>query len=147
MRLFSPIKRFLKGVREKLSGHPMIYAAIGAVGVILFWRGIWHTADFFSIFLYGYAEAKPDYVDLIDSLISAVIGFGLLLFTGLFVTDFIGTQIISSNIKTEEKMVEKTEQAERTEEERLGELESKFEEITSHLDKHLESIEKKIDQK
>lgn len=147
MKLISSIKKFLKGIREKLSSHPVIYAAIGAIGVILFWRGIWHIADFFSIFLYGYAEAKPDYIDLVDSLISAVIGFGLLLFTGLFVTDFIGTQIISSNIKTEEKMVEKTEQAEKIEEERISELESKLDEFAGHMDKHLENIEKKIDQK
>ena len=32
-------------VRGKLSKHSIIYAFIGGSGIILFWRGIWHSAD------------------------------------------------------------------------------------------------------
>jgi len=148
MKLFSAIKKFFRESHERLNRHPVAYAVIGSIGVVLFWRGVWYLADFISVFFLGnQAGFVVNYIQLLDGLISTLIGFILLLGTGLFVSDFIGAQIISSGIKTEEKMVQKTERAEKTEEERLDELENKFEEITDHLDKHLESIEKKIDNK
>ncbi|MDO8664494.1 MAG: hypothetical protein Q7K44_03050 [Candidatus Liptonbacteria bacterium] len=148
MKLLTPINKFLRKTREKLSHYPIIYAIIGAVGIILFWRGVWHTADFLPMFfLNNYGESSLNYAILWDSLISAVVGFILLLFTGLFVSDFIGAKIISSEIKTEEKIVEKTEAEEKGETKRLEEIEKKFDEVTSHLDEHLENIEKKLKDK
>ena len=32
-------------VREALSRYPLVYSFFGGAGVILFWRGLWHTAD------------------------------------------------------------------------------------------------------
>ncbi len=148
MKLFSSIGKFFREIREKLSKHPIIYAVFGAVGIILFWRGIWHTADFLAVFfLNNQGGSSINYTDLLDSLISAIIGFVLLLFTGLFVSDFIGSRMISETAKTEEKIekiAKETESEEKTEEERLDEIEKKFEEVTSHLDEHLENIEKKL---
>lgn len=148
MKLFSPIKKFFKEARDGLRHYPVVYAIIGAVGIILLWRGIWHTADFLPMFfLSNNGESSLDYVILWDSLISAAVGFILLLFTGLFVPDFTGAQTISSEIKAEEKIAEKTEAEEKSETKRLEEIEKKFDEVTSHLDEHLENIEKKLEGK
>lgn len=35
-------------VRGWLSRHPILYAFIGGTGVVIFWRGIWHTADYIT---------------------------------------------------------------------------------------------------
>lgn len=145
MKLFLSINKFFKGARGKLSHYPIVYAIVGAVGIILFWRGVWHTADFLPMFfLNNYGESSLNYAILWDSLISLFVGFILLLFTGLFVYDFVGAKIISSEIKTEEKIAEKTEAEEKSETKRLEEIEKKFDEVTSHLDEHLEKIEKKL---
>lgn len=151
MRLFSAIKKVFKDAREKLSSHPTVYAIFGAVGIILFWRGVWHLADFAAVFFNSRRDGiVVSYFNFFDSLISTVAGFMLLLFTGLFVSDFIGSQMISAAVKTEkkiEKIAEETESTEKTEQERIDELEEKFEKATSHLDEHLESIEKKLEDK
>lgn len=151
MKIINSVKNFFKKVREKLSRYPVIYAIFGAIGVILFWRGVWHTADFVAVFFLNHqGEDALNYANLLDSLVSAVIGFVLLLFTGLFVSDFIGAQMVSAAVKKEEKIeriAEETKTEEKTETQKLEELESRFEEVTSHLDEHLESIEERLKDK
>ncbi len=151
MKSFSSINKFFSGVREWLSKYPIIYAILGAVGIILFWRGVWHMADFVSLFFISNQSGTPlDYGNFFDSFVSILIGFILLLVTGLFVNDFIGSQIVSTAVKEEkkiEKIAEETESEEKTEEERLDELSKRFEKVTSHLDEHLENIEKKLKDK
>lgn len=151
MKPFSSIKKFFNELRLKLKNHPVIYAFIGGIGIILFWRGIWHTTDFVSVFLLNHqGEDALNYANLVDSLASTIIGFVLLLLTGLFVTDFISSEIISTSAKTEkkiEKITEETEEEEETEEKRLDEIEKKFDRVTNHLDEHLENIEKKLKDK
>ena len=75
-------------IRRKLSRCPIIYALVGSVGIILLWRGVWMTADMFN-FMTG-----P---------VSVIIGIVILLLIGLFVSFFIGDQIIISGIKAERR--------------------------------------------
>ena len=35
--------------RAGLSRVPFLYALLGGIGVVLFWRGVWHIADDFSL--------------------------------------------------------------------------------------------------
>ncbi len=105
-------------VRAVLSRHPILYTLIGAVAVVLFWRGVWMTADFFP-FLTG-----P---------ISILLSVGILLITGLFVSFFIGEQIIISGLKQEKKLFEKTEAEVREETGELAKIEEKLEEIEKDL--------------
>lgn len=151
MKLIPSINKFFKEIRGKLGKYPIIYAIFGAIGIILFWRGIWHTADFFSlVFIDDGSGMSLNYAYLFDSLLSATIGFVLLLATGLFVGDFIGSQIVSTAVKEErkiEKITEETESDEEKEKKQMAEFEEKFERVTSHLDEHLESIEKKLKDK
>lgn len=79
-------------VRSFLSRHPIIYAFIGGIGIVLFWRGVWHTADLFPF---------------LNGPISIIISIVILLITGLFVSFFIGHSIILSGLKQEKKIEEK----------------------------------------
>lgn len=81
-------------VRGRLSKKPVIYAMIGAVGIVLFWRGVWLIAD-------ETPYLSNPYVSL---LVSAV----ALLISGLFVSFFVGDSILLSGITGEKKIVEKT---------------------------------------
>ena len=79
-------------IRSFLSRHPIIYAFIGGIGIVLFWRGVWHTADLFPF---------------LNGPISIIISSVILLLTGLFVSFFIGHSIILSGLKQEKKIEEK----------------------------------------
>lgn len=81
-------------VRSALSHYPILYSLIGAIGIVLVWKGVWETAERFPI-LYGPA--------------SILLGTAILLVTGLMVSFFIGDTIIISGFKKEKKLVEKTE--------------------------------------
>lgn len=94
-KIFSFFDKLEDKIRIHLSRHPIIYALIGAVGIILVWKGVWETADFFPI-LYGPA--------------SIAIGVLILLSCGLLVSFFIGDSIILSGFKREKKLAEKTEE-------------------------------------
>ncbi|TSC68563.1 MAG: Uncharacterized protein G01um101456_588 [Parcubacteria group bacterium Gr01-1014_56] len=82
------------GVRIMLSHYPILYAFVGGVGVVLFWKGVWEAAEYFPA-IYGWP--------------SAALGLLLLLPTGLFVSFFIGDNIILSGYRRQKKLVEKTE--------------------------------------
>lgn len=83
-------------VRARLSHRSIIYALIGGLCTVLFWRGVWHTSDilmdkggFWGWFLY-----EP--VTIIWTSI-------ILLMTGLFVSNFIGERIVISGLKKRRK--------------------------------------------
>ncbi len=81
-------------IRARLSHAPIFYALIGAVGIILMWKGVEETAGLFP-WLFGPA--------------SFVLGALILLMSGLLVSFFIGDSIIISGFKKEKKLVEKSE--------------------------------------
>lgn len=81
-------------IRAGLSRRPIIYAFIGGVGMTLFWRGVWMTADLFPI---------------MTGPVSIIVSMVILLITGLLVSVFIGHHIILTGIKQEKKIEERTE--------------------------------------
>lgn len=87
-------------IRARLSRHPFIYTFIGGAGVVLFWRGVWHTADAFQS-LGGFPGI------LFSPIGSIVVGVTVLLSTGLFVSIFVGDSIIMSGIKHDKKIIER----------------------------------------
>jgi len=102
-------------VREILSRYVILYAFIGGVAIVLFWRGVWKIAD------------------------------GLFFMTGvmsviLFVSFFIGDRIILSGLKKEKKLAEKTEEEIKSELERSIRIIDKLEKI----EKDLEEVKNKI---
>lgn len=115
------------GVRGGLSRYPIVYSLFGGIGVVLVWRGIWHTAD--------WLENNTVLGSVLFSGIgSMLVGILLLLITGLFVSMFIGDSIIMTGVKHEKKLSEKTED------------EIKLEKVElQHMHQDLEDIKQKLD--
>lgn len=114
-------------IRGSLSRFPIIYTLIGAVSIVLFWRGVWHTADLLQDKggILGFIFYEP---------ISAVIVVIILLATGLFVSYFIGDSILISGLKQQKKINEKTEREVKEEESTLGEIKEAIKDIKAEVD-------------
>jgi len=78
--------------RIALSRRPMLYAVIGGIGLILFYRGVWMTADLF---------------DFMTGIVSMIIGLSILMAVGLMISTFVGDSIIISGLKKEATKIEK----------------------------------------
>jgi hypothetical protein len=121
-----------------LSHRPKLYALSAGIGIILFWRGVWHTADqLHSCFVSGYlgcsttdAFTSPWW----DGPLSFLVGTTILYFTGALVSSFIGNELILSGLRGEKRLTEKTE----------GEIKGEVHAI-SDIKEALKSIEDKID--
>ncbi len=119
-------------VRNRLSGYPITYAFLGGSGVILFWRGIWHVAD--------YLEENTMLGSIIFSDFgSMVLGMVMLLISGLFVSVFIGDSILISGLKNEKKITEKTSDEIETEIDMIQDIDKKVSHLEDdiHSKKHL----------
>src|SRR3989344_1013208 len=81
-------------IRGKLSHYPIVYGFIGGIGIVLFWRGVWHIADDINV----------------SSVVSIIIGSILLLVTGVFVSAFIGSKLIISGLSGGKKISEELEE-------------------------------------
>jgi len=123
-------------VRTRLSHRSIIYALIGGICTILFWRGVWHTGDilmekggFWGWFLY-----EP--VTIIWTSI-------ILLMTGLFVSNFIGERIVISGLKKEKKVTDKTEGEIQEEESKIKILERKLDRMVNDIEEIKNAVSKK----
>ena len=134
-------------VRAWFSHFPILYAIVGGVGTVLFWRGVWHTADFLSARYFHPVTAETlgtiDGPFLWDGFVSLILGLVILLITGLFVATFIGDHIIISGVRHEKKVTEKTEEEVEEEESVL----KKVHEELHGIGKRLEDIEARLDKK
>lgn len=111
-------------IRGKLSHYPILYAIIGGVGVVLFWRGVWHIADDLNV----------------GSVVSLIIGTVFLLMTGVFVSAFIGSRLIISGLSGEKKLTEKAKDEIETEEDQIKRLQSTL----NKVEKDISNIESKL---
>jgi hypothetical protein len=123
-------------VRARLSHRSIIYAFIGGTMVVLFWRGIWHSADMLMEkggFL-GWFFYEP--ITIIWTSI-------ILLMTGLFVSSFIGERIVISGLKKEKKITDKTEDEVREEEIQIHKLENTMNLIMNEITALKDELAKK----
>ena len=98
-------------IRGFLSRYPIPYAIVGGVGIVLFWRGVWHSADYLMLYLAAWDSPNPS-LDLAEAIwwdgpLSLAIGLLILLFTGVFVSNFIGNEIMLSGLRGQKKLSEK----------------------------------------
>lgn len=104
-------------VRASLSRRPIIYSMIGGVAVVLFWRGIWMLADEIGL----------------SSINSLIISVTIMLMTGLFVSFFVGDQILISGLKKDKKMFEKTEEEIKEESSTLTQVKDELKKIEKEI--------------
>jgi len=125
--------KFEDRVRGSLSRFPVIYTLIGSVAIVLFWRGIWHTADIL--------QAKGGILGILFyEPVSMIITVVILLATGLFVSYFIGDTILISGLKQQKKSAEKTKKDIEEEEKEIVVLEDTILEIKKEMDEIKEEI-------
>jgi hypothetical protein len=118
-------------IRAILARVPIIYAFLGGVGIVLFWRGVWHFAD--------KLESLGGWWGVVFSPEgSTILSVFILLLIGLFVSFFVGDVIILSGVKNEKKLVERTRAELATEITEIEQIEKKLEIIEAEI-KHLEA--------
>lgn len=124
--------------RRSLSRTPILYAFIGGIGIVLFWRGVWHTTDWIMEYYFlqplEYSSMHLQTAPWWDGPLSFIAGSTLLLITGIFVSNFIGNEIIISGLKGEKKLAEKTEDEVKTETGVIGEIRQEVLNISKKLD-------------
>ena len=122
MNTWNKIVKFFDKLEDRVRGHlshyPILYAFLGGIGVVLFWRGVWHTADDFGL----------------ASITSLIVGTILLLLTGVFVSAFIGNRLIISGLSGEKKLEEKEAEEIETEEYILHTLKTEVKKIREDLE-------------
>jgi len=121
-RILSFFDKLEDNIRFTFSKHPIIYAFVGGAAIVLFWRGVWMVAD-----------TIPFLTGPVSVLVSVVI----LLATGLFVSFFIGDNIIISGLKKEKKLDEKIASEVQTEFNMLKDIQRRLDSIEQEL-KHRE---------
>ena len=111
------VDRIEEKARLKLVHHPLVYAIIGSVGIVSIWRGIWHISDDWGVSSWG----------------SLIFGMAITILTGLFVSFFIGENIIISGLNKEKRIDEKTEEEIHKERNTLTRIEKDIKEIKEIL--------------
>ncbi len=122
--MYSKIFQFFDRLEDKIRGHlssyPIAYALIGGVGVVLFWRGVWHTAD------------NLPFIN--NSWISFIVGSIILLLTGIFVSAFVGSRLIMTGLRGEKKMTEKTKEEIEEEEGQIKRMQTAVHKIENEVE-------------
>lgn len=116
-------------VRIHLSHRAIFYALIGGMATVLFWRGIWHTADM----LEKSNDSSGILAILFSGPVSLIMSIVILLLTGLFVSVFIGDKIIISGLKQEKKVFDKTESEVKEEGDMLFQIKSSLEQLRQEV--------------
>ncbi len=126
-----------------LSHRPKLYALIVGVGVVLFWRGVWHTVD--QIHEYWSYQHMEGTIDAFrspwwDGPISFMVGSLILYYSGAFISSFIGNELILSGLRGEKRLNEKTEEEVRNEVRAISDIKDSLKEVN----RNLEQLEKKV---
>ncbi len=119
--------------RGRLSHHPLFYAFLAGIGVVLFWRGVWHTVDFLTAFFLGTAELTL--FNISDGPLSFALGTMILLVTGVYVSAFIGNRLIITGLSGDKKLAEKTEEEILTEEDQIRRMAKSLEKVEDKISK------------
>lgn len=126
-------------IRGWLSHRPIIYGLIAGTGVVLFWRGVWHSMDLVMLVMANWQDMNELEMSGYlwwDGPLSIVIGVVILLLSGVFVSSFIGNEVILSGLRGEKKLTEKTERELKTEAGAIAKLQETLEDLRDHIKKH-----------
>ena len=112
-------------IRAALSKHLFIYAFVGGAAIVLFWRGIWMVADT---------------IPFLTGPVSIFVSVAILLAMGLFVSFFIGDNVIISGLKKEKRLDEKIASEVKTELDILNDIQKRLDDIEKELKARREKI-------
>ena len=131
------MKKLLARIHIFLSHHVYLYALITGVGIVLFWRGVWHSVDVFHVLLNQYHMSGS--LDLggqlwWDGPLSFVVGCILLYFARAFVSSFIGNELILSGLRTEKKLTQEADSERKTEMTTVSAIKEELSTITEALE-------------
>lgn len=141
------IKNFFQKTEDKikiyLSHRPRLYALIVGIGIVLFWRGVWHTTDLIHTYLNLFQNNLT--IDSFnspwwDGLLSLIVGIVVLRLTGAFTSSFIGNELILSGLRSEKRLTEKTETEIKTEEQFILDIKQELKDMTDKI----EELEKEV---
>lgn len=140
MAIFKKVQKRIQGF---LSHYPIIYALVVGVGIVLFWRGVWHGADeihsMFANSFYNNSSMSLDSSFWWDAPFSFLLGFLILSITGAFTSSFIGNELILSGLRGERKLSERTEHDVKNEINTISDIKEEL----ILISKKLESLEKR----
>lgn len=130
-------KKIQKKITAYLSHYPTFYALVVGIGIVLFWRGVWHTADevhlainHFSLYSSISFYATPWW----DGPFSFVVGTVMLYLTGAFTSSFIGNELILSGLRGERKLSERAEIELKNEENTISDIKDELVIISKKLE-------------
>lgn len=118
-------------IRSWLSRRPILYGLIAGIGAVLFFRGIWILFD----------EMK------VGSIASIVLSLVILLASGVFVSHFVGDQLVLSGLKKEKKIIDKTEDEVRAELATLRDIKEDLKDIKEEIREIRQEEEENKEQK
>lgn len=131
------LKKFEQKIQNFLSHNPMTYALIVGIGIVLFWRGVWHTADYtHSILNSFYSDSSTSLMlaEWWDGPLSFIVGTIILYLTGAFTSSFIGSELILSGLRGEKKLSERTEADLKDEINSIGDIKDELVMISEKLE-------------
>src|SRR3989338_2911522 len=104
-------EKIAEKIKIYLSHRPALYALIVGIGIVLFWRGTWHSIDLIHTYFDVFQNSLT--IDSVstpwwDGPLSFVVGVAVLYFTGAFTSSFIGNELILSGLRREKRLNEKT---------------------------------------
>ena len=117
-KIISFFDKLEDNIRIAFSKRPIIYAFVGGTAIVLFWRGVWMVADT---------------IPFLTGPVSIVVSVVTLLAMGLFVSFFIGDNIIISGLKKEKKLDEKVASEVKTELDILNDVQKRLNDIEKEL--------------
>jgi hypothetical protein len=137
--------KILNKIHIFLSHHSYLYALIVGVGIVLFWRGVWHTVDTVHLYLNTYtgvstidASGHPWW----DGPLSLIVGCLILYVSRAFISSFIGNELILSGLKIEKKMTKTVEAGVESEVSVISEIKEEVDMVTEKLEELEEKLKK-----
>jgi hypothetical protein len=135
------VQKFERKMTAFLSRRPKLYALLVGIGIVLFWRGVWHTADNLHSYYYlGPSNLDPAGAAWWDGPFSLLLGITILYFTGAFISSFIGNELILSGLRGEKKLTERTESEVETEIRAVSDIKDAL----RRIDDKIALLEKKV---
>lgn len=145
------ITRYRERITIYLSHRPKLYALIVGIGIVLFWRGTWHSIDFIHTY-FNFYQNNPTigapFSVWWDGPLSLAVGVIILYFSGAFISSFIGNELILAGLRGEKRISQKVESEVKTEIESVSEIKDGLKNVNEKIRELEEKLRnKEIDKK